>query len=161
MKLFKYLFLAFLINPHGLILAMKFPEYKSKNLNGEKVILPEYFNNEKNIVIAAFYHEQQPKVNTWLEACQSLDPKKFSCYELPVIKDPFFFMKWIINMGMKSGIKSKEQRAQVITLYIDKDEFMNKLEINDDKDIYIFLVDKNGEILQKHVGEYSNSIDLF
>jgi hypothetical protein len=161
MKFLKYILFFYLLSFSATVLAMRFPEYESKNLNGDRLKIPDHFDKKKNLLIVAFYHEQQSKVNTWLEVCKNLKVEDFACYELPIIEEPIFLMKWIINSGMKSGIKSKEERARVITLYIDKEKFMKELGIHNDQDIYTFLVDQNANILKTFTGAYSNQkIDI-
>jgi len=46
-------------------------------------------------------------------------------------------------------------RERTITLYIDKDPFKSALGIESEDDIHLFLVDREGEILWRSSGEYT------
>jgi hypothetical protein len=63
----------------------------------------------------------------------------------------------MIDRGMRRGIPSKDKRARVITLYVDKDAFKTALNLPTSEDtIYILLVDRRGRVLWRGEGSYSD-----
>ncbi|MFX1576868.1 MAG: hypothetical protein ACFFCF_06815, partial [Promethearchaeota archaeon] len=76
-------------------------------------------------------------------------------YERPTLRKYNFVSQWMIDSGMRSGIKSKEMRARTITLYIDKAEFDKALDIPTEDTIHLFLVDCDGTILWRDTGNFS------
>jgi len=68
---------------------------------------------------------------------------------MPVLSRTF------INEGMRAGIPDQTARERTITLYLDKSKFKSALEIADENDITLFLVNRNGEILWRANGAYT------
>ena len=85
-------------------------------------------------------------------------------YELPTIRQMNWFLRGMINSGMRTGIPSKDARRRTITLYIDKELFREQLKIPDESDIHLFLVTNDGEIIWSESGalskEKADSLDL-
>jgi len=60
--------------------------------------------------------------------------------------------RWFINTGMRSGIKDPKSRKKTITLYLDKRSFRKVLGIPGENNIYILLLDKQGEVTWRSEG---------
>jgi hypothetical protein len=119
---------------------------------------PRDFGGELNLVIVPFQQRQQQDVNTWLPAAQELERRfsNFMYYELPTIYELPTLSRTFINEGMRAGIPDTTSRERTVTLYLDKESFKNALEINSEETIYLFLVDREGEIYWRGEGLYSD-----
>ncbi|MGA7295381.1 MAG: hypothetical protein WBW85_22820, partial [Terriglobales bacterium] len=98
-------------------------------------------------------------VDTWLREMkrfEELDPG-FHYYELPAIQRPGAFMRWFIDTGMRHGIPDRKARERTITLYLEKKPFLDSLLIADQKKIYAFLVDRQGNVLWKSEGVFDET----
>jgi hypothetical protein len=137
-----------------LAVSLMFPTVKGENLSGRHMLLPRDFEGNLNIVVVAFYREQQLLVNSWLPAIQELQRKypEIHMYELPTISKGYVLMKWIIDNGMRSGIKDTKTRDHTITLYTDTKKFRKELELPTDETIYVMLVDSSGAVRWKTGG---------
>jgi len=67
----------------------------------------------------------------------------------------YLIMRFIIDNGMRSGITDTAARASTITLYIDVKEFTRALGLQDTKQIGVFVVTPDGEILARVMGRFS------
>jgi hypothetical protein len=134
--------------------SLLFPTVKGENLSGRHMVLPKDFDGKLNIVVVAFYREQQLLVNSWLPAVQELQRRypEIHMYELPTISTGYVLMKWIIDNGMRSGIKDTKTRDHTITLYTDTKKFRNNLDMPTDETIYVMLVDSSGAVRWKTSG---------
>jgi hypothetical protein len=136
-----------------------FPQVTAENLEQRNYRLPEDFEGKFNILVIAYKREQQELVDSWFPAFRRIEQNDRSVrfYELPVIaRLTGFFMRWMIDRGMRRGIPSKDKRARVITLYVDKDAFKTALHLPASEDtIYILLVDRRGRVLWRGEGAYS------
>ncbi|MGV9173831.1 MAG: hypothetical protein ACOC35_14885 [Promethearchaeia archaeon] len=106
----------------------------------------------------AFKRSQQISVNSWntfLEELTSNHPF-IRVYELPIISNKYLRLRFMIDGGMKAGISYREIREQTITIYLNKKKFLNELDVTLDTEIYLFLINKSGEILWKTMGAYSD-----
>ena len=65
------------------------------------------------------------------------------------------FSRWFIYQGMRGGIKDPVMRSQVVTLHINKEPFKEALNIDTEETVHIFVVDKEGKILEQEMGEWS------
>ena len=139
--------------------AAQFPTVKASNLEKRNFNLPADFEGERNLLLVAFEREQQKDVDTWLREMkrfEEIDPG-FHYYELPTIQRPNAFMRWFIDTGMRHGIPDRKARERTITLYLEKRLFVDSLLITDQKKIYAFLVDREGNVLWRSEGVFDET----
>lgn len=145
--------------PPGNSPAAHFPSVKASNLEKRNFNLPADFEGERNLLLVAFEREQQKDVDTWLREMkrfEELDPG-FRYYELPTIQRPNALTRWFIDNGMRHGIPDRKARERTITLYLEKMPFLDALLITDQKKIYAFLVDREGNVLWSSEGVFDES----
>jgi len=136
-----------------------FPSVKASNLEKRDFNLPADFEGDRNLLLVAFEREQQKDVDTWLREMkrfEEIDPG-FHYYELPTIQKPNAFMRWFIDTGMRHGIPDRKARERTITLYLEKQPFLDSLLIADQKKIYAFLVDREGNVVWSSEGVFDES----
>lgn len=140
----------------GAILAagLLFPTVQGESLSGRPMALPKDFEGKVNLIIVAFQREQQLLVNSWTPVIQQLEKKypELHSYELPTISTGYKPMKWIIDNGMRSGIKDAKARDHTITLYTNTRKFREDLGLATDATIYVMLVDSSGAVRWKTEG---------
>jgi hypothetical protein len=140
----------------GALLAasLLFPTIRGDNLSGKHMTLPHDFEGRLNIVIVAFFREQQLLVDSWKPVLEELRRKHpdLRAYELPTIGKGYILMKWIIENGMRSGIKDSDTRDHTITLYTNTQKFRRELDLPTDRAIYLMLVDSKGVVRWKTTG---------
>lgn len=136
---------------------MQFPSVTGSNLMRSKVKLPEDFEGELNLVFVAFQQWQQDQVDTWLPfARQSeLDHPQMRYYELPTIRRLNPLARTFINEGMRAGIPDPIARERTITLYVEKNAFRQALQLPREDDIYVLLVDRQGQVLWREEGAFA------
>jgi hypothetical protein len=136
-----------------------FPVVSGYNLNRQELEFPRDFGGDLNLVIVPFQQHQQTIVNTWIPFAQEAEATfpGFVYYELPTIYEMPVLSRTFINEGMRAGIPDQTARERTITLYLDKEAFKSALDIPSEEDIYLFLVDRDGDILWRSTGEYTQS----
>jgi hypothetical protein len=127
---------------------MRFPEISCENLARETFDLPGDFEGEFNLCLIAFQRWHQPLINSWVPLARQLEEEypRFCYYEFPVIRrlNPLF--RSFIDQGMRGGIPESTARHKTITLYTDKAAFRRALEIDDEEEIHLRLVDREGVV---------------
>jgi hypothetical protein len=136
---------------------MIFPTVKGSNLLRQELTLPRDFQGEINLVFVPFYQWHQMEVDSWGKLAKELEQiySYLHYYELPTLQQMNFLSKTFINEGMRAGIPDPDTRARTITLYVNKAYFRRSLEMPDEGHIYVFLVDKLGEVLWLGRGAYT------
>lgn len=136
---------------------MHFPLVSGYNLNRQELEFPRDFLGEVNLVIVPFKQQQQAVVNTWIPFAQEVEAKDpgFIYYELPTIYAMPAVSRTFINEGMRAGIPDPKARERTVTLYLDKETFKSALDIRSEDEIYLFLVDQQGQVLWRSSGEYT------
>jgi len=136
----------------------RFPPLKASNLEKQALDLPGGFEGRVNLLLVAFERSQQRDVDTWLKELPGIQRSHagFAYYELPVISRLNPIARWFIDNGMRGGIPDKAQRTRTITLYIDKAPFKNALAIPGEDRIYAVLVTKNGDVVWRADGVYTD-----
>ena len=134
-----------------------FPVVSGFNLNRQEYEFPRDFDKDYNLVIVPFQRYQQQIVDTWIPFAQEVEASfpGFVYYELPTIYEMPVLSRTFLNEGMRAGIPDQTARERTITLYLDKDTFKSALDISSEGDIHLFLVDRDGRILWRTIGEYT------
>lgn len=140
--------------------APSFPSVRASNLNRRSFTLPADFEGERNLVILAFQREQQALVDSWMMTVGELLRRHpdLRFYELPTISrgNPLF-RAWL-DGAMRGGIPDRAARDQTITLYLDKAEFRRALDLPHEQTIYVLLVDRDGRVLWRGDGAYTERL---
>lgn len=134
-----------------------FPKVSGQDLNGRDVSLPGDFPGPASLVFVAFERQQQDDVDSWHSFVQQLksDNPGLAAWELPTLARSWLLMRFIIDNGMRSGIRDTAARAATVTLYIDVKEFTRALDLQDTKRIAVFVVTPSGEILARAMGRFT------
>jgi hypothetical protein len=135
---------------------MKFPVVNGSNLLKQKLTLPQDFEGQFNLVFVPFQQWQQMEVNSWGAVAEALEKKypSFHYYELPTIQRMNPLAHFFIDEGMRGGIPDPATRKRTITLYIDKSPFRRALGMQNEDHTYIFVVNREGDILWQAQGPY-------
>jgi hypothetical protein len=134
-----------------------FPVVSGFNLNRQEFEFPRDFGGDYNLVIVPFQQYQQQIVNTWIPFAQEIEASfpGFIYYELPTIYEMPVLSRTFLNEGMRAGIPDQTARERTITLYLNKETFKAALDIPTENDIYLLLVNRDGEILWRTTGRYT------
>jgi hypothetical protein len=134
-----------------------FPRVSGYNLDRQEFEFPRDFEGELNLVIIPFQQSQQLDVNTWIPTAQHLERTYpgLVYYELPTIYKLPALYRTFINEGMRAGIPDQTSRERTITFYLDKRTFKSALDIRSEDMISIFLVDRQGNILWREEGLFT------
>jgi hypothetical protein len=116
--------------------------------------LPRDLDGALNILLIAFQRWHQSLVDTWVPFLQQLEQQSVDLryYELPTIQELNTFSRIFINEGMRAGIPDSTARERTITLYLDKKAFRKTLDLPHEEDIYVLLVDRQGQVLWRTSG---------
>lgn len=136
---------------------MKFPGVTGANLLRQKITLPGDLQGELNILFIAFQQWHQAWVDSWVPTARQLEQAfpGVQFYELPVIWKMNRFSQTFINEGMRAGIPNQTTRQKTITLYTDKVAFRQALDLPNEESIYVLVVDRQGNVLWRTEGAYS------
>ncbi|HEX3472182.1 MAG TPA: hypothetical protein VHT28_13445 [Silvibacterium sp.] len=131
-----------------------FPAITSYSLDKAKVNLPADLAGQANLLLISFEPEQQKEIDTWLPVAEALQHTNFSFrwYRLPVSDRENFIFRWWGNSSMRSDETDPETWPWIVPLYVNKDEFKNALQIQNEREIVALLVDKQGHVLWRSSG---------
>ena len=119
-----------------------FPTITAKNLNKNKVAIPDDFSEKNLIVIVAFQRWHQDLVD---ESIETLEKENMNdnhhIIEVPVIKQFSKLRRMRLDGVMRAGIRDYDIRQRTITAYLDKQVFRSSLNIPNEDTVYWFLVD--------------------
>jgi hypothetical protein len=138
---------------------MKFPNVKATSLTSKAYQLPRDLDGELNLVIVAFKQWQQDWVDTWIPSLQSLayQHQNLRVYEMPTMSRFNALYRFMIDNGMRAGIPDKAVRAATLCAYIDIPPFAKALQLPGYDSIYLFLLDRSGEILWRGQGAFDQA----
>lgn len=138
-----------------------FPRVTGYNLDRQELEFPRDFAGEVNLVFIPFQRYHQDTVDTWIPRIQQIEAENtgFFYYEMPTLTSMSTVYRTFLNEGMRAGIPDSTSRQRTITLYLDKEGFKSALDIPNEREIYLFLVNKQGEILWRTEGAYTREKD--
>jgi hypothetical protein len=136
-----------------------FPTVSGFNLNRQEYQFPRDLAGELNILFVPFKQHQQSTVNTWIPFAQETEAAfpGVVYYELPTIDEMPALSRIFVNEGMRAGIPDETARERTITLYIDTGKFMRATAIPDKDAVHIMLVNREGDILWRTMGDFEES----
>lgn len=125
-----------------------FPRLAARDLDGREVALPAGLPGEWTVVIMAFRREHQDSVDSWVPWLQqrAAAGPRLGFVELPVIGPPWWPARPVIDGGMSAAIRDKETRRRTLTVYTDIRRVTVPLGITDRSTIWLFLVDRAGQV---------------
>lgn len=133
---------------------MIFPTVCGENLLGREFTIPYGLEGEFNLAMVAFEPTQHFLLQTWLPLLSQLSMQydRFRYYELPTLGNLNDDQRTFFSQGMRRNIPDPAMREIVITLYLDKAAFCEALQVRGENTIYLFLIDREGEVLWRAEG---------
>jgi hypothetical protein len=133
----------------------RLPVVTGKDLNGRPWVVPAGLPGDKTLVLVGFEESQQEAIDKWTQGLGlNASSNAIPWIEMPLIEKPSMFMRWVINTGMRSGIKNLRMRSCVWTAYTDKKAFMSSCGMVSDDAVFAMVVDRSGQILAIERGAY-------
>lgn len=127
---------------------MSFPQLAARDLGGREVALPAGLPGEWNVVIVAFRRQQQGLVDSWVpwleERAATIPGLRFA--EVPAIGLRWQPARPVIDGGMAAAIPDQQTRRRTLTVYTDLRRITEPLGIGDRGTIWLFLVDRVGQV---------------
>lgn len=130
-----------------------FPKLIGIDLLGKERLIPHSFAGKMNLILIGFKRDHQTPMNTWITYFDEgkVQAKGIRLYEIPLIdKQNMAYRLWI-NNGMRAGIPDEKSRERTITVYTNKADFLEAMDMNPEK-IYVLLLDGKGKILWRTEG---------
>lgn len=133
---------------------MRLPKVYGSNLARQKMVFPDDFDGEINLVFIAFLRRHQDDIDEWVPFVGELTQKfpGLHYYEFPTLPRKGFVYRTFLNEGMRAGIPNEATRKRTITLYLDKSSFRKALEITSEQNIWVYLFDRSGDVLWRTEG---------
>ena len=136
---------------------MQLPTVKGSNLMRQKMIFPDDFAGDVNLVFIAFLRRHQDLIDEWVPFVEELvqEHPELHYYEFPTLPRRGPIYRTFLNEGMRAGIPSEATRARTITLYLEKRAFRKALDIENEQNMWVYLFDKSGSVLWRTEGRFS------
>ncbi len=133
---------------------MRLPKVKGSNLARQKMVFPDDFAGEINLVFIAFLRRHQDDIDEWVPFVEQVaqDFPGLQYYEFPTLPNKGFIYRTFLNEGMRAGILNEATRKRTITLYLEKSAFKKALEINDEQNMWVYVFENSGEVLWRTEG---------
>lgn len=136
---------------------IQLPTVEGRNLLRQKKVFPADFEGALNLVFIAFLRRHQDLIDEWVPFVAQLAQEfpQLQYYEFPTLPNNGLFYRIFLNEGMRAGIPSAETRARTVTLYLDKRRFREALDIEGEKEMWLYLFDDRGRVLWRAAGQHT------
>jgi len=141
---------------------MRLPELQTRTLQGQDKSLPADLPAERTLVVIAFQQRHQSDVDAWMAVAadrgwltdlssgpsQTTDDvvPRFAVIEIPCITRRWGPVRRFIDGGMATTIAVPEVLARTWTAYTDVGKVQRALEIPDSSEIWVGVVDRDGNV---------------
>ncbi|NOU60921.1 hypothetical protein [Marinifilum caeruleilacunae] len=131
-----------------------FPTIEGELLSSKEIRLPDHCKGKISLLIVAFKRGTQPQIDTWTKPVM----KEFSMYEdfrfieIPMISNFYSWISNYIDNGMRKGIVPSMHK-NVMTYYGPLSDYYKYFDVDDKKQCYVFLLNREGKIEFMSKGE--------
>ena len=136
-------------------MAETFPSLHGRNLNKQNITVPDDYSDKNLIVFAAFQQWHQPDVDRSIALLEQNNMQQsYHIIEVPVIQKSTWFRQLRLDTIMRAGIRAPHIRQRTVTVYLDKANFCEQLNIANDNSIHWFVIAHlNKQILLRGEGK--------
>ena len=136
----------------------EFPTVTGNNLNKEKITIPKDVNDKPLFILLAFQQYHQITVDEIISQIEGeFSSEQVNIIETPILEGSSKLFQIYLDGIMRGGIPDYEIRARTITIYGNKKEILDNLNI-DDRGVYWYLIEKNSSnILSNGVNTINKS----
>ena len=127
--------------------------------NSVSVTFPDQFEADYHLVVMPFDREQQVLAVTWLPLFQEITAEhdNLQYWSIAALPELNAAIRILVVTGISAGISDTEVRPQVTVLFMEEqDIFLDALAIDSTEEIQSFIMDSEGVIYYRSIGEYSD-----
>jgi ATP10 protein len=137
--------------------SISLPQITAYNLEKTKVSLPTGFAAPVNLLILFFDQDRREDAQSWVPATTQLSGVKqnLQYYLLPVFSRENLLYRWWMNSSMRSSTPDSTTWKWTVPLYLNKQKFMESLDIHSEHEVTLLLVDKEGKVLWRSSGPFT------
>jgi len=130
-----------------------FPTIEGELLSSKKITLPDHCKGKITLLAVAFKRGTQYQIDSWTRPLlfEFSRNNNFRFIEIPMISNFYSWISNYIDNGMRKGIVPSMHK-NVMTYYGSLDNYFSYFGVEDTKLCYIFLLNKNSEILYMNKG---------
>ena len=127
-----------------------FPTISGKNLNKQKISIPDDYVDKNLVVIVAFQRWHQELVDTMIANLEQHNIQDTHyIIEVPVVSQLSLLRRMRLDAIMRAGIRDYAIRERTITIYTDKEEFKQKLAIEGEGEIHWYVIKPSSKSIVK------------
>ncbi|GAB5535128.1 MAG: hypothetical protein Rubg2KO_13770 [Rubricoccaceae bacterium] len=135
--------------------ASHFPEVNGIRLDDSPIVLPRDLSGDATLLVVSFRDATDPLADQWArlgERLQTTYGPQLDVLELPVVAKSMKLFGGLATLGVRGQIDNEAERARTIPIFVDKTVFCKTLACRDQGDVYVFLVDRQGQIAWRGEG---------
>lgn len=131
-----------------------FPPITAYSLDKQKITLPDGLAGQTDLLVISFEPEQRKDVESWLPAAQALQHTNFQFryYQVPVSGRENILFRWWETSSLRSDETDPESWPWIVPIFVDRQKFLQDLQIPDEKQVMVLLVDRQGHLLWRATG---------
>jgi hypothetical protein len=132
------------------------PRAVARNLEGERVVIPDDLPAALNLLVFAFRRQQQALVDSWLATLERLAAAdaRLGYYEVPTIARRWRPARRVIDGGMAAAIADVSARRRTLTVYADVARTAAAFGIRRTDTVTLVLLDRDGRVHWRGEGGY-------
>jgi hypothetical protein len=137
--------------------SVSLPQITAYNLEKNKVSLPTGFAAPANLLILFFDQDKREDAESWVPATNQIGGVKqnLQYYLLPVFARENLLYRWWMNSSIRSSTPDSTTWKWTVPLYLNKQKFMQTLDIHSEHEVTLLLVDKEGRVLWRNTGPFT------
>lgn len=126
---------------------VSFPSLQGQSLDEKDVSLPDVAQGRVCLVIMTFSKEAGERSRQWQERFVKdfSDESKVTSFSVAMLSDAPGFMRGMIRSSIRRGTQ-QALRPRTIIVTSDSKPWKQRLNLTNDKEVYLFLLNKQGQV---------------
>jgi ATP10 protein len=135
------------------------PPLQGQTLDDKDVSLPDAAEGRVCLLIMTFSKQAGERSRTWQDhfVKDFPDDTKATSYSVAMLGDAPGFVRGMIRSAMRRGTV-QPLRARTVTVTSDSKPWKQRLNLSNDKDVYLLLLNKQGQIAWMQHGDFDPKV---
>src|SRR5436190_16457423 len=135
------------------------PQVKGTSLDDQEITLPDAAAGKVTLLIVTFSKAAGERARSWNDPFFKDYPQddKVTSYAIAMLEDVPGILRGMVRSGIRRGVPAP-MRRRFITVIKGEAEWRKHIGVQDDKDVYLLLLDGKGRVQWMHHGQFEQAV---
>lgn len=133
----------------------QFPSFVARTLDRQTMAVPHGLPAERTLALVTFRGAHRVHIDGWIHGLNLADDPSITWVRMPVLNDPGSDAgRSAIETRLLRKYPADAERARLLPVFTDRDRFARSAGLNDTDQVYVVVLNRQGEVLARAEGEF-------